>query len=174
MHRWIIVSLIALGLAVPAPAVADPVPFKLLSTYSRATFKSDAPLETFVGNTAADGIQGSLKMDLAEPEDATGTVKVDLRTVKTGVDKRDSDMRSENFLHTDVEANRYAVFELKDVELSGPLVPGQAVERSRRSECAGRCWRLRSSCGTAPDGAWGSSGTAARRFRRRPRVEERT
>ena len=42
-------------LAAPAAAWADTMNFKLLKNYSRATFKSDAPLETFVGNTAAGG-----------------------------------------------------------------------------------------------------------------------
>ena len=107
------------------PASADPATFKLLPNYSRATFKSDAPLETFVGNTAAEGVQGSLVLDVARPQEAKGTVRVDLNTVKTGIDRRDADMRSKNYLDTEVEANRWAVFDLKSVEVSGPLQPGK-------------------------------------------------
>ena len=118
------VALAALA-AVPMTALAEPMNFKLLSNYSRATFKSDAPLETFVGNTASDGVQGTLTVDPMRPQDAKGTMRVDMNTMRTGVDKRDADMRSKNYLDTDVEANRWVTFEVKNVEIAGPLVPGK-------------------------------------------------
>lgn len=122
---------LALGLAVilaaPAAVLADTMTFKLLKNYSRATFKSDAPLETFVGNTAADGIDGTLTVDPARPQGATGTVKVDMNTVRTGIDKRDADMRSAPYLNTEVDGNRWVTFEVKSVEISGPLEPGKTV-----------------------------------------------
>src|SRR5438067_7956028 len=96
-------------------AHADVMSFKLLPNYSRATFKSDAPLETFVGNTAAEGIQGTLSVDPAKPQDAKGTVRVDMSLVRTGIDKRDADMRGKTYLDTDVEANRCVTFEVKTV-----------------------------------------------------------
>src|SRR5438034_11060360 len=99
-----VVSVVALT---PAPALADVLTFKLLPNYSRATFRSDAQLETFVGNTAAEGVQASLTVDPAKPQDAKGTVRVDMNTVRTGIDKRDADMRSKNYLDTEVEANRW-------------------------------------------------------------------
>jgi polyisoprenoid-binding protein YceI len=103
-------------------AVADTITMKLLPVYSRATFKTDAPLETIVGNTAGDSVSGTLSVDPAKPQAATGTVKVDLKAVKTGVDKRDADMLAKDFLDADAsDANRYAVFELKGVEIAGPL-----------------------------------------------------
>jgi hypothetical protein len=34
-------------------------------------------------------------------------------------------MRSKNYLETDVEANRWVTFEVKQVEVSEPLVPGK-------------------------------------------------
>jgi polyisoprenoid-binding protein YceI len=107
--------------------MADAVAFKLLPNYSRATFKSDAPLETFVGNTAAEGVAGSLLLDVSRPQTAKGTVKVDLNTVKTGIEKRDADMRSKNYLDTEIEPNRWAVFEIRNVETAGPLEPGKDV-----------------------------------------------
>lgn len=111
---------------VPVLVRAEPITFKLLPTISRATFKSDAPLETFVGNTAGPGIAGTLTVDPARPQGATGTVKVDLNTVRTGVDNRDRDMRSKDFLDTEAgEANRWAVFEIKGVDIAGPLEPGK-------------------------------------------------
>ncbi|MGH7303564.1 MAG: YceI family protein [Candidatus Rokuibacteriota bacterium] len=101
--------------------------FKLLPNYSRATFKSDAPLETFVGNTAAEGVNGSLSLDPAKPQTASGSVKVDMNLVKTGIDRRDADMRSKNYLETEIEANRWVIFEVKGVEIAGPLEPGKTV-----------------------------------------------
>ena len=111
----------------PGPAFADVIAFKLLPNYSRATFKSDAPLETFVGNTAAEGIQGTLTVDPLRPQDAKGNVRVDMNLVRTGIEKRDADMRSKNYLDTEVEANRWITFEIKNVEMSGPLVVGKDV-----------------------------------------------
>ena len=111
----------------PGPAFADVIAFKLLPNYSRATFKSDAPLETFVGNTAAEGVAGTLSVDPAKPQTATGSVKVDMNLVRTGIDKRDADMRSKNFLDTEVDANRWVTFEMKGVEINGPLEVGKAI-----------------------------------------------
>ena len=107
--------------------LAETMALKLLPNYSRATFKSDAPLETFVGNTAAEGVAGTLTVDPARPQAASGTVKVDMNLVRTGVDKRDADMRGKNFLDTEVEANRWVTFEMTGVEIAGPLEPGKTI-----------------------------------------------
>jgi polyisoprenoid-binding protein YceI len=96
---------------------------------SRATFKTDAPLETIVGTTGGQGaVTGSVTLDPARPQDAKGTVRVDLNAVKTGIDRRDTQMRSKDFLDSEAsEVNRWAVFEVKGVEIAGPLEPGKAV-----------------------------------------------
>jgi len=129
MRRRIHVGLLAVltAVLVPAAAMADAISFKLLRNQSRATFKSDAPLETFVGNTAAEGVDGTLTVDPARPQEARGTVKVDMNQVRTGIDKRDSDMRAKNYLDTEVEANRWVTFEVTSVEIAGPLEPGKAI-----------------------------------------------
>lgn len=128
MRRWIAIS--ALGtllLAMPLPVLAQQVTFNVLRT-STARFKTEAPLETIVGTTAGPtGVTGMLMVDPAKPEGVTGTIKVDLTTIKTGIDKRDADMRGKDFLDTDNDANRYAVFDLKGAEIGGPLVPGKEV-----------------------------------------------
>lgn len=108
-------------------ARADVMSFKLLPNYSRATFKSDALLETFVGNTAAEGVDGTLTLDPARPQTASGSVKVDMNLVKTGIEKRDADMRSKNYLDTEVDANRWVTFDVKSVEIAGPLEPGKTI-----------------------------------------------
>jgi len=117
---------LVLGLT-QGPACAETMALKLLPNYSRATFKSDAPLETFVGNTAAEGIAGILTVDPERPQTATGSIKVDMNLVRTGIDKRDADMRGRNFLDTEVDANRWVTYEIKSVEIAGPLEPGKAV-----------------------------------------------
>ena len=125
--KKLVVCCLMWSLATPSLALAEVMTFKLLPNYSRATFKIDAPLETFVGNTAAEGVQGSLVADPARPQQAKGTVRVDMNLVRTGIDKRDADMRGKNFLDTEVEANRWVTFDLKSVEISGSLVPGKEV-----------------------------------------------
>ncbi len=119
-------AVVALALA-PAVVMAQQMSFKVLPSPSRATFKTDAPLETVIGNTAGPAISGTLTGDPAKPNLATGTIRVDLTTLKTGIEKRDADMRSKQYLDTDNEVNRYAVFELKGVEMGGPLEPGKEV-----------------------------------------------
>ncbi len=116
---------IAAGIASALPAAADVMTFKLLTNYSQASFRSDAPLETFVGTSALEGIQGTLTVDPAKPDDARGNVRVDMNRVTTGIEKRDADMRSKNYLDTEVEANRWTTFEVQRVEVAGPLVPGK-------------------------------------------------
>jgi len=121
-------AIVALVLVVTrGPAWAEAMALKLLPNYSRATFKSDAPLETFVGNTAADGIAGSLTVDPERPQTATGSIRVDMNLVRTGIDKRDADMRAKSFLDTEVEANRWVTYDIRIVEIAGPLEPGKAV-----------------------------------------------
>ncbi|HEU5196630.1 MAG TPA: YceI family protein [Methylomirabilota bacterium] len=120
--------LAALALAAGAgTAVADAIRFTLLPRYSYATFKSDAPLETVVGHTADTGLAGELTVDPAKPQMARGTVKVDMNTVRTGIDKRDADMRSKTYLETEVEGNRWVTFDVKSVDITGPLEPGKAM-----------------------------------------------
>ena len=111
----------------PLPVTAEPIAFKMLSNYSRATFKTDAPLETIVGTTAGPGVSGTVTLDLVKPQTATGIIRVDLTTVNSGVAKRDADMRGPDYLDTANEANRYAVFEVKGVEIAGPLEPGKEI-----------------------------------------------
>ena len=128
MPRLATFASVALGLVLAAGrADAETMSFKLLPNYSRATFKSDAPLETFVGNTAAEGVDGTLVLDPAAPQTATGSVRVDMNLVKTGIEKRDADMRSKNYLDTEVAANRWVTFEVKSIEIDGPLEPGKTV-----------------------------------------------
>ncbi len=118
---------LAVAVALPVAAAAETISFKLLPRYSYATFKTDAPLETVVGHTADTGLQGELSVDPAKPLAARGVVKVDMNTVRTGVDKRDADMRGKTYLDTETEVNRWVTFEIKSVDIAGPLEPGKAA-----------------------------------------------
>jgi polyisoprenoid-binding protein YceI len=118
---------LAAALAWAAPVLAETLTFRLLKDQSRATFKSDAPLETFVGNTTSEGIEGTLTVDPAKPEAAVATIRVDMNLVRTGIDRRDAQMRGKDFLNTEVDANRWVVFEVKGVETAGPLDAGKTV-----------------------------------------------
>jgi polyisoprenoid-binding protein YceI len=112
---------------VPGAAVAEPMKMNLHKNYSQASFKSDAPLETFVGVAGKDAVDASISFDPAKPTATSGTVKIDMTRVSTGIEKRDADMRGKPYLETDVEANRWVTFELKSIELTAPLEPGKAV-----------------------------------------------
>ena len=101
---------------------------------SRATFRTDAPLETIVGTTGGQGtVTGTVVVDPAKPADAKGTIKVDLNALKTGIDRRDTHMRSKDFFDSEGnEANRYATFELKSLEVTGPLEAGKTTPAKAR------------------------------------------
>src|SRR5436309_1780760 len=71
--------------------------------------------------------EGSLNPEksAAKPQDAKATVKVDMSRVSTGIEKRDADMRGKNYLDTEVEGNKWVTFEVRKVEVTGPLQPGK-------------------------------------------------
>src|SRR6202795_3528311 len=117
MNRKILVgSFVALAVFAWGVADAQTRTFNVNYT-SRATFKTDAPLETIVGTTGGQGnVTGNVTLDLARPHEAKGTVRVDLNAVKTGIDRRDAQMRSKEFFDSEAnEANRWAVFEVKGI-----------------------------------------------------------
>jgi polyisoprenoid-binding protein YceI len=129
MHRGLAgASLAALVVLAVGVAEAQTRTFNVNYT-SRATFKTEAPLETIVGTTGGQGtVTGNVRLDPARPQDAQGTVRVDLNALKTGIDRRDAQMRSNTFLDSEAsEANRWAVFEVKGIEIGGALESGKTV-----------------------------------------------
>jgi polyisoprenoid-binding protein YceI len=129
VSRRLVLTILALAAAaaLPPAARAEPMTFKMLSNYSRATFKSDAPLETIVGTTAGPAVTGTLTVDPSRPAGARGSIRVDLTTLNSGVTKRDADMQTPQYLDTANEANRFAVFEIKSVDIAGPLAAGREI-----------------------------------------------
>mgnify|MGYP001607765050 CR=1 FL=1 len=79
-----------------------------------------------VGHAAVPGLQGTLTVDPDVPAGARGSIRVDMNSVRTGLDRRDADMRSKDFLETGVEANRWVTFEVTAVHVGGPRGAGQA------------------------------------------------
>lgn len=129
MKQWIAIGTLGVLLlaSMPLPALAQQMTFNVLRT-STARFKTEAPLETIVGTTAGPtAVTGRVMIDPAKPQGVTGTIKVDLTTIRTGIDKRDADMRGKDFLDTENEVNRYAVFEIKGAEIGGAVVPGKEI-----------------------------------------------
>jgi len=129
MIRRLAMGVLALtsAAALPSAAFAEPINFKMLSNYSRATFKTDAPLETIVGTTAGPAVTGNLTVDPSKPATGQGSIKVDLTTLNSGVTKRDADMQTPQYLDTANEANKFAVFEIKSIDISAPLEAGKEV-----------------------------------------------
>jgi polyisoprenoid-binding protein YceI len=130
MIRRLAMGVLALTSAavLPSAAFGEPINFKMLSNYSRATFKTDAPLETIVGTTAGPTVTGNLTVDPSKPAGGKGSIKVDLTTLNSGVAKRDQDMQQPQYLDTANEANKFAVFEIKSIDIAGALEAGKEAQ----------------------------------------------
>jgi polyisoprenoid-binding protein YceI len=104
-------GLFAAAVLIVAPAKADQFTVDQASTTDTVFFRSTAKLEFIEGSTT--DLEGGFKFN---PDSAsspiTGVLRVDLRTLKTGIDTRDRHMR-ENHLHT--EDYPYAYFEFTGV-----------------------------------------------------------
>jgi len=127
MIRSLVLLALSSAAVLPSAAFAEPINFKMLSNYSRATFKTDAPLETIVGTTAGAAVTGTLTVDPIRPALAKGSIKVDLTTLNSGVAKRDADMQEPRYFDTANEANKFAVFEIKSIDIAGQLEAGKEV-----------------------------------------------
>lgn len=93
--------------------------YKLNNTVGKnhVTFTSDAPAEKIHGTS--DGIAGQFVLDAANLEATTGSITVQVRSMKTAVSKRDEHMYSEMWLDADkYGAIVYNVTSLKDVKVT--------------------------------------------------------
>lgn len=113
--RTIVLLLVAIVM-VPGVSFGDPASF-VVNTNSRVSLKTEAPLETIIGTVATPSgtplehraVTGTIAVDLAKPQEAKGLIKVVLNAVRTGVDRRDTHMRSADFLDSEEnDVNRYA------------------------------------------------------------------
>ncbi|NOY89921.1 MAG: YceI family protein [Deltaproteobacteria bacterium] len=88
---------------------------------SRATFVSDATLETINGVTSA--VTGDLRFDPANLSSASGTISIPVASIRTGVDLRDEHLRGADWLDAAHHAN--ATFEITSVTGASTLTPNQ-------------------------------------------------
>lgn len=86
--------LILASLLVAAPAAATD--FAVMAGTSGVSFTSDALLETIRGTTA--DVSGSISVDLAAPNGATGVVSFAATALRTGNDMRDEHLHSDDWL----------------------------------------------------------------------------
>ena len=97
--------------------------------FQKITFTSKAATETFEGIT--DVVSGNLMLDPDNLSNVSGGCKVDLRTLDTGINLRNTHMK-ENHLHTDKFP--YTEFSLKSVSGAVSLKAGQMVEFIAKGE----------------------------------------
>jgi polyisoprenoid-binding protein YceI len=105
---------IAVCMALPAISHAEATTYRVGGNgKSRATFVSDAPLETMVGKT--NKVTGTLTVDPADITKTTGKFKVAVKSLKTGNDLRDEHLQGDGWL--DAEKNPFIHFEISEVVL---------------------------------------------------------
>lgn len=81
-------------------------------------FLSDAPLEKIAGT--AKGITGQFKVDANNLEATTGTITVEVLSMKSGVSKRDEHMYNEDWLDAPQFPNIiFQILKLEGVQVSG-------------------------------------------------------
>ena len=97
------------------------------------TFKSQATLETVVGIT--NNIVGFINFDPNKTDSASGRLRVDARTLNTGIGMRDDDMRKDH-----LETSKYPYIEFKLTAVSG-LPATIANGPASPSPCA-RAWGI--------------------------------
>lgn len=122
-------SAFACALLVAATAFAQSRTFAVTAGGgSRISFTSDAPLETMRGTSQQ--VSGEFTVDPAALAGARGTISVPIASLRTGIDLRDSHLRSDTWL----DAARYpnATFELTGVSGATALVEGQETRVTLR------------------------------------------
>jgi len=122
--------------ATPQPSATPPAArttFVIVPEESEVRFLIDEILagsaKTVVGTTTA--VQGSISGDFADPASASlAPIVVDLSTLRTDNSFRNRAIH-DAILQTGIEANRYAVFEIDEIEgLPEVAVPGTSYELS--------------------------------------------
>ena len=104
---------LALCMAAPAISYADATTYRVGNGNGKATFVSDAPLETMTGKT--DKVTGSLTVDPGDISTTTGSFKVPVKSLRTGNDLRDEHLQGDGWL--DAKKNPYIHFEITEVVL---------------------------------------------------------
>ncbi len=98
---------------------------------NQAQFTSTAPLETIVGT--ADHFSGEFTLDVAEFKRASGTVTVEVRSMKTGNTTRDGHMHGSDWL----DANRYPTITFQLKRLVSPSISREAERTVVKAKAIG-------------------------------------
>jgi len=130
------VSLIlAACMAVPAVSQADATTFLLRADgTSKATFVSDAPLETMVGKTSK--VSGRLTVDPADITKTTGSFKVPVISLRTDNDLRDEHLQGDGWL--DAKKTPHIHFEVTEVILGKRDSPELKPGKDRKVQVKGK------------------------------------
>ena len=107
MHRFFMIPILALALALPAAAQAEEYSFDVDAKFVNISFISEMDIEDILGTSNA--ISGSV--DLAK---GTFKLEVPVASLKTGIDMRDDHLQSEMWL--DAKNHPNLVFEGTKIE----------------------------------------------------------
>lgn len=110
-HATKLSLVVGICMLLPALAQAEATTFAVKG--SKATFVSDAPLETMVGTT--DKVSGSLTVDPTDITKTTGKFKVPVKSLDTDNDLRDEHLQSDDWL--DAAKAPFLHFEITEVIL---------------------------------------------------------
>lgn len=88
---------------------------------NRVVFENDAPLETITGMTS--DVSGTIEIDLAKPAGAKGKVTIPVKSIDTGVAKRNEDLQSDQWF--DAAKHPDMTFAIEKVEIPGALEDGK-------------------------------------------------
>lgn len=108
---------LAICLGLPAISQADTTKFRVHT--GKATFVSDAPLETMTGVTPK--VTGTVTFDPADLSTTKGTFKAPVVSMRTGNDLRDEHLQSDSWL--DAKKSPHIIFEITEVSGAASLKP---------------------------------------------------
>jgi len=130
------VSLIlAACMTVPAVSHADATTFRVRADgKSRATFVSDAPLETMTGKSSR--VTGTLTVDPADITKTTGSFKLPVVSLRTDNDLRDEHLQGDGWLDAKKTPNIH--FEITEVILGKKDSPELKANKKRKVKVRGK------------------------------------
>jgi len=122
-------AILAVFLSTPALSFAEPVTYVVRDDgKSRATFVSDAPLDTMVGKTAK--ITGTLIVDPDDISKTKGSFKVPVVSLRTGNDLRDEHLRGDGWL----DAKKYPHIEFEITEVVLGKKDSKALKKNKETK----------------------------------------
>lgn len=130
------VSLIlAACMTVPTVSHADATTFRVRADgKSRATFVSDAPLETMTGKSSR--VTGTLTVDPADITKTTGSFKMPVVSLRTDNDLRDEHLQGDGWLDAKKTPNIH--FEITEVILGKKDSPELKPNKNRKVKVRGK------------------------------------